>query len=173
MLFNKRFFAVFFFTLLASSNINASGFSVAEHSASGMGSAFAGASAIAEDASTTYFNPAGLSKLKGKQMIFAAHYVSVSSAFTNNGSTSLTTAPLGGANDDGSTSPFIPNFYYSRELNSKWNFGFGINVPLVRHPNIQIPGLGATMRPNLKLQRLISILRLPIKLMISCRLVLV
>lgn len=129
MLFNKRFFAVFFFTLLASSNINASGFSVAEHSASGMGSAFAGASAIAEDASTTYFNPAGLSKLKGKQMIFAAHYVSVSSAFTNNGSTSLTTAPLGGANDDGSTSPFIPNFYYSRELNSKWNFGFGINVP--------------------------------------------
>ena len=132
MPFNKRVLAVSFFTLLASSNINAAGFSVAEHSASGMGSAFAGASAIAEDASTTYFNPAGLSKLKGKQIIFAAHYVSVSSAFTNNGSSLNSTlggGTLSGSNDDGSTSPFIPNFYYSRELNDKWNFGFGVNVP--------------------------------------------
>lgn len=129
MPFNKRVLAVSVFATLITSNINAAGFSVAEHSASGMGSAFAGASAIAEDASTTFFNPAGLSKLKGKQYIFAGHYVSVSSPFTNNGSTSLTTAPLGGTNDDGSTSPFIPNFYYARELNDKWNFGFGITVP--------------------------------------------
>ena len=135
MLLIKRIIAVSVLSTLITSNINAAGFAVAENSASGMGSAFAGASAIAEDASTTYFNPAGLSKLKGKQVIFAAHYVSVSSQFTNNGS-SLNPSPLFGAggtllgsNDDGSTSPFIPNFYYARELNDKWNFGFGINVP--------------------------------------------
>ena len=129
MLLNKRVFAVSILATIITSNVNAAGFAVAENSASGMGSAFAGASAIAEDASTTYFNPAGLSKLKGSQVIFGGHYVSVSSQFNNNGSTSLTTAPLSGANDDGSTSPFIPNFYYARELNDKWTFGLGITVP--------------------------------------------
>ena len=129
MLLNKKVLAVSILASLISTNLNASGFFVAEHSASGMGSAFAGASAIAEDASTTYFNPAGLSKLEGKQVIFGLHYISVSSEFSNNGSTSLTTAPLSGTNDDGSTSPFIPNFYYAKKLNDKWNFGFGVTVP--------------------------------------------
>lgn len=129
MLLNKRVFAVSILATIISSNVNAAGFAIAENSASGMGSAFAGASAIAEDASTTYFNPAGLSKLKGTQYIFAGHYISVSSAFTNNGSTLVTTAPISGPVDDGGTSPFIPNFYYASELNDKWTFGLGITVP--------------------------------------------
>ena len=139
MLLNKRVFAVSLITIttLITSNVNASGFSISEHSASGLGSAFAGASAIAEDASTTYFNPAGLSKLKGTQTIFAGHIVSVSSPFTNNGSTTNAAlapfpggdAALLGSNDDGSTTAFIPNFYYARELNDKWTFGLGVNVP--------------------------------------------
>ena len=114
MLLNKRVFAVSLLAILTTSNVNASGFAIAENSASGMGSAFAGASAIAEDASTTYFNPAGLSKLKGSQMIFAGHIVLVSSPFTNNGSTLnplLGGGTLLGPNDDGSTTAFIPNFY--------------------------------------------------------------
>lgn len=134
MLLNKKVFAVSILTSLITSNLNAAGFSIAENSASGMGSAFAGAAAIAEDASTTYFNPAGLSKLKGKEVIFAAHYVAISSEFTNNGS-SLNpllggTAISGNGNgDDGAVSAFVPNFYYANRLNDKWNFGFGINVP--------------------------------------------
>lgn len=132
MVLAKRVIAVSALSTLISSSVYASGFYVAEHSASGMGSAFAGASAVAEDASTTYFNPAGLSKLKGQHYVFAGHYVSVSSPYTDNGSTlnpALGGGALTGANNDGSTSPFIPNFYYARELNDKWTFGFGINVP--------------------------------------------
>ena len=132
MLLNKRVFAVSLLAILTTSNVNASGFAIAENSASGMGSAFAGASAIAEDASTTYFNPAGLSKLKGSQMIFAGHIISVSSPFTNNGSTlnpALGGGTLLGPNDDGSTTAFIPNFYYATELNDKWAFGLGITAP--------------------------------------------
>lgn len=135
MLLNKKVLAVSILTSLISSNLNAAGFSIAENSASGMGSAFAGASAIAEDASTTFFNPAGLSKLKGKQIIFAAHYISISSEFTNNGS-SLSSAPpfgtgasISGSGDDGAVPAFVPNFYYANKLNDKWNFGFGVNVP--------------------------------------------
>ncbi len=137
MLLNKRVFAVSLLATLITSNVNASGFAIAENSASGMGSAFAGASAIAEDASTTYFNPAGLSKLKGSQMVFAGHIVSVSSPFTNNGSTTNAAlapfpggnAALLGNNDDGSTTAFIPNFYYATELNDKWTFGLGMTAP--------------------------------------------
>ena len=132
MLLNKRVFAVSLLATFITSNVNASGFAIAENSASGMGSAFAGASAIAEDASTTYFNPAGLSKLKGSQMVFAGHIVSVSSPFTNNGSTlnpALGGGTLLGSNDDGSTTAFIPNFYYATELNDKWTFGLGITAP--------------------------------------------
>jgi len=65
-------------------------------------------------------------------MVFAGHIVSVSSPFTNNGSTInplLGGGPLPGPNDDGSTTAFIPNFYYATELNDKWAFGLGITAP--------------------------------------------
>jgi len=132
MRLNKKVFAVSVLTTLMTSNINAAGFSISENSASGMGSAFAGASAIAEDASTTYFNPAGLSKLDGNQMVVAGHYVTASAGFANNGSTLnplLGGGTLLGGNDDPGASGFIPNFYYANQLNDKWTFGLGMTAP--------------------------------------------
>lgn len=69
MLLKKRLFVVSVLSGLITTNVHAAGFAIAENSASGMGNAFAGASAIAEDASTIYFNPAGLSKLDGRHII--------------------------------------------------------------------------------------------------------
>lgn len=132
MRLNKRVFAVSVLTTLMTSNINAAGFAIAENSASGMGSAFAGAAATAEDASTTYFNPAGLSKLEGSQMIVAGHYVAPSSSFNNNGSslsTSLGGGTISGSGEDGGSGAFIPNFYYATKLNDQWAFGLGITAP--------------------------------------------
>lgn len=132
MLLKKRVFAVSVLATLITSNVNAAGFAIAENSASGMGSAFAGASAIAEDASTTYFNPAGLSKLEGSQMIVAGHFVAPSSSFTNNGSSLnplLGGGTLSGNGEDGGNDAFIPNFYYATKLNDKWAFGLGITAP--------------------------------------------
>jgi len=43
---------------------HASGFALIENSATGQGNAFAGAAASAEDATTIWFNPAGMMKLK-------------------------------------------------------------------------------------------------------------
>ena len=132
MRLNKKVFAVSVLTTLMTSNINAAGFSISENSASGMGSAFAGASAIAEDASTTYFNPAGLSKLDGNQMVVAGHYVTAYAGFANNGSSlnpALGGGLLLGGNDDPSVSGFIPNFYYANQLNDQWTFGLGMTVP--------------------------------------------
>ena len=109
--------------------VNAAGFALIENSASGMGNAFAGAAAAAQDASTVFFNPAGMNQLSGSQIVVAGHYISLKADFTNDGSTLATTAPLTGEDDDGGTSSFVPNFYYVTELSDKTRFGVGVNVP--------------------------------------------
>ena len=111
------------------SNVQAAGFALIENSASGMGNAFAGGSAIAEDASTVWFNPAGMTRLSGSHMAIAGHIVSPSAEFTNNGSVDATTGPLSGSNDDGGETAFVPNFYYVTELGNESYFGIGVTVP--------------------------------------------
>ncbi len=63
------------------------GFAVAEQSVTGLGRAFAGSAAVAEDASTIFFNPAGLTYLKKSEVVSALHFINPESDFTNNGST--------------------------------------------------------------------------------------
>ena len=101
------------------------GFALFEQSASGMGTAFSSSSAGAEDASTIYFNPAGLTYVEGTQFIAGAHYI-VPSADFNLTSSSVTSGGNGG---DGGEAGLVPNLYYARDLNDEWKFGLGINVP--------------------------------------------
>lgn len=113
----------------ASSTVQASGFALIENSASGMGNAFAGAAAIAEDASTIWFNPAGMTKLSGSRISVAGHIIMPKAEFTNDNSTLVSTAPLTGSNQDGGVTKFVPNFYYITQINDDWTFGLGINAP--------------------------------------------
>ena len=116
-------------TSLISTQASAAGFALIENSASGMGNAFAGGSAIADDASTVWFNPAGMTRLKGDRMTVAGHIISTKADFSNNGSTAATTAPLSGAEDDGGVNSLVPNFYYVTELGGDAWFGVGVTVP--------------------------------------------
>ena len=52
---------------------NAGGFSLIEHGASGLGNAYAGSAAVAADASTIYFNPAGMLQLDSIELNLAGH----------------------------------------------------------------------------------------------------
>ena len=70
----------------AAMHSHAAGFAIIEQSASGMGNAYAGAAAVAEDASTIYFNPAGLTHLPGSQMVLAGHVIMPTADFSNRGS---------------------------------------------------------------------------------------
>ena len=107
----------------------AGSFGLIEQSASGQGSAYAGASALGEDASTIYFNPAGMTRLSGQQIVIAGHVVSPNADFTNNGSTDAFGQPLPGANSSTGDPAFIPNLYYSAELPNEIYVGVGVNVP--------------------------------------------
>ncbi|UCG51825.1 MAG: outer membrane protein transport protein [Candidatus Latescibacterota bacterium] len=109
------------------------GFAIIEQSVPGLGNAFAGQAAIAQDATTVYFNPAGLTWLEGHQVTAAVHTVIPQADFTNEGSTHIlqpaTTQPLAGADDGGGKAGFIPNLYYSLTLENGMAFGLGINAP--------------------------------------------
>src|SRR5512144_483759 len=73
---------------------SAGGFQLFEYSPSGLGNALAGNAAVAEDASTIFSNPAGMTYLPGRQAVLGVNVFGVSSQFTNGGS--HLNAPLAG-----------------------------------------------------------------------------
>jgi long-chain fatty acid transport protein len=113
----------------------ASGFALIEQSASGLGNAYAGGAASAEDASTIFFNPAGMSLIKGRQLVLAGHAIGPSARLSNQGSTTATSplgAPValtGGNGGNAGDWALVPNFYYSADINPQTKFGLGINAP--------------------------------------------
>ena len=112
-----------------STQLSASGFAITENSASAQGNSYAGAAAAAEDASTIWFNPAGMMKLDSNQIVVAGHFISPSSSFTNQGSTNADGSDLLGDNDDAGIDAFVPNFYWVTAINDEMKFGLGINAP--------------------------------------------
>jgi long-chain fatty acid transport protein len=111
------------------------GFQLFEQSASGQGNAYAGAAAVAEDASTIFFNPAGLSFQEGSPFAVVGHVIRLSADFSGTvtppaasglGGCCTTTGNTGG--DIGDTS-FVPNIYAAMPIGDKWDIGIGINAP--------------------------------------------
>ena len=74
-------------TLASAGSAHAAGFALIEVNATGQGNAYAGAAAATNNASTIFFNPAGMMNLEGEQLVLAAHYIDTSSDFENDGST--------------------------------------------------------------------------------------
>lgn len=116
---------------LSSSTALAAGFQLFEQSGSGLGNAFAGGAAAAEDASTIFFNPAGLTRLPGRQLIVAGHLIHVEAEFDNQGST-LGFAPIPLSGDDGGDAggiAVIPNLYFAMDVSPDLKFGIGTGSP--------------------------------------------
>lgn len=116
---------------------HAAGFALIEQSASGLGNAYAGAAASAEDASTIFFNPAGMTYIEGTQIVGALHIIKLSADFNNDGSTPATNVlpgptiitRSGGEGGNLGGVAFVPNLYYKRDISEALKFGFGINAP--------------------------------------------
>ncbi|MEO8005602.1 MAG: outer membrane protein transport protein [Betaproteobacteria bacterium] len=111
---------------------SAAGFALIEQSASGMGNAYAGAAATAEDASTIFYNPAGMSELKGMQFTLGAHVIDLSAKFSNSASTkpaAIVTNPLGGNGGEAGTTAIVPNVYFVVPMGERFDFGIGVNAP--------------------------------------------
>ena len=105
------------------------GFAIIEHSAQGMGNAFAGGGALAEDASTVWFNPASITR-RPNEVQASTHVILPSFEFTNQRAVTGAGAPIRGTtNIDGGTDAVVPNLYYIRKLDGPFTFGLSVNVP--------------------------------------------
>lgn len=118
-----------------SSGAFASGFKLNEQSASGVGTAFAGRTAVVEDATTVFYNPAGMSKLKRAEISAGAAYLNADVKFKNGvrtNSAGVSSEYETGIYDDGGSlipEQIIPFVYYAKPINDKLALGFGIFVP--------------------------------------------
>jgi len=109
---------------MVSTQLLAAGFAINEQSISGMGTGFAGRSSSAEDASTVFGNPAGMSRLKREQVSVGAAVLDAKTDIHNGRGT------FGGSND-GDMVPLIavPMGYYVKPIDDHWTFGVGVYAP--------------------------------------------
>ncbi|HEV3241094.1 MAG TPA: outer membrane protein transport protein [Casimicrobiaceae bacterium] len=106
-----------------------SSFALQEQNGSGVGNAFAGGAAVAEDASTIYFNPAGMSRLPGVQGVVSGDLICLSAKLSDNGSQPAALQPLGGTGGDAGSCAVVPSLYLAVPINKQWAFGLGVGAP--------------------------------------------
>src|SRR5882672_7094626 len=112
------------------SQAHASAFALIEQNASGLGNSYAGAAAAAEDASTIFYNPAGMSLLPGGMQVSAGlALINLSAKFSDSGSTNAPTRPLGSNGGDAGGLSAVPNVYFAMDVAPNWKVGVGVSVP--------------------------------------------
>lgn len=119
--------------LLAAGGANAAAFQLAEVSTSGLGRAYAGEAAIADNASVVATNPALMSLFKTAQ--FSTGGVYVDSRINMNGDVDASIKSIMNMTKYGSASQrnvvpgaFVPNLYFVAPVNDKFALGAGMNV---------------------------------------------
>ncbi len=109
---------------------NAAGFYIQEQSVKGLGSAFAGSVTSIDDASTVYFNPAGMTKLDRAQVNGGVNLLIPRADLDDDGST-FNGAAVGGDSGGNPYSPTpVPNLYGVMPIidNTLWA-GIGVGAP--------------------------------------------
>ncbi|MGB8274106.1 MAG: outer membrane protein transport protein [Alphaproteobacteria bacterium] len=122
---------------LVAGSAEAAGFYLQDQSVRGVGRAHAGDGAIADDASTIYFNPAGMTQLKQAEFDFGLNLIMPHTGVTDLGSTATTPGTGGGplpftGNDGGN--PFSPapvgHLYLAMPLKDDRTWlGLGLSAP--------------------------------------------
>ncbi|BAY07826.1 OmpP1/FadL family transporter [Calothrix sp. NIES-2098] len=118
------------FVVLTANSALAGGFALNEQSVKNLGNGFAGSAASAEDASTIFSNPAGLTRLEGNSVVGSTFVIFPTIQFQNQGSRVVTGVPLTGGNSgDAGVDVVVPNLYAAWSLSDRVKLGLGINVP--------------------------------------------
>ncbi len=118
-------------TVTAAGSAGAAGFSIGVQNASGLGLANSGQAAAAEDASTIWYNPAGLTRLPGRQVVGSLNVLNTSVKFENNGTSTAPTGALSTAGNGGDAGGWaaVPAVYLSWQLNPQLWLGLGVGAP--------------------------------------------
>lgn len=120
--------------VLFAGGAHAAGFQLQNQNGAGTSTAFSGGAAAAEDASTIWFNPAGMTMLPmGHNVTGAATILHRTLEFSDRGSTPLVTAlgasPLGANGGDAGGVSLIPAVYWAYAINQQLRVGVGVSAP--------------------------------------------
>jgi len=118
----------------AASQAEAAGFYIKEMSVTGLGRAFAGAPAAADDASTVWFNPAGMNSLEQNEAAANLHIISPKAELTDTGSRKSNGAVFVPLNDPNTYQPYeptpVPNLFgVLRDVDRGLSLGVGVTAP--------------------------------------------
>lgn len=106
----------------------AAGFALQNQNGAGTGYAYAGAAAVAQDASTIYFNPAGMTYLAPRHHVSGALSLLVRSLkFNDTGSGTLLGYPLGDNGGQAGGLAAIPAVYWTMPVTSALRLGLGVS----------------------------------------------
>jgi long-chain fatty acid transport protein len=115
--------------LIIPSLATAGGFQLFEQSVSSLGSYHAGGAAVADDASTAWFNSAGLTKLKKQEISVSGVNVMTRGNFKGN----ATRTSIGSLSETGEAkihnSVVVPSVQYATPITDRLYFGLDISVP--------------------------------------------
>ncbi len=121
-----------------STTAGAAGFQLIEQSATGLGNAYAGTAATAENASTVYYNPAGMTELQGRQVSAGVNYIDLNAKYSSGnqvnpggGSTNSTNfnRTLASGSAEGGDAKPVPNIYVTLPIAKDLVFGLGASAP--------------------------------------------
>lgn len=118
--------------IAACCNVYSAAFQLHEQNSSGLGNAYAGRTAIAEDASTSFYNPAGLVFINNPQFLGSlvnpfASFDAKSKVVTR--SSTGTAITQGKFKDDAGGYVPLPAMHFANKFNENWFYGFSVTVP--------------------------------------------
>lgn len=110
-------------------NAVASGFALTEQNGDGLGNAYAGQAASAQDASTIFFNPAGMTLLPDRQMVVGLNAIRPTIKFSG-GATISGLGPVSGSQGgDAGSWDLTGNAYYAWRATPNLSLGVGLGSP--------------------------------------------
>ena len=121
---------------------SASGFQLLEQNASGLGNAYAGSAASAENASVQFYNPAAMTQLAGRNVSLGLVLVNTSFELDNQGSSTGVFTGAGNGGDAGGLG-VLPNAYLSWQVAPDWFVGLGIGAPFGLKTEYNTPWVGS------------------------------
>lgn len=101
----------------------AASFQILEQSPAHLGKAFAGTASDIADASSVFFNPAGIVVVDNPTLTLGGNAIFTQATFNNKNSN--TNGATGKTDEIG----YIPNIYYVHPISERLSFGLGINAP--------------------------------------------
>lgn len=124
------FIGVMGLLFIAATSLHAGGFGITEKGVKGQGTSFAGGAASAEDASTIYWNPAGMTRLPDTDIELGTFLVRPSFSFNKKSATNAVGGTIpGGEGGDAGFINVVPNLFASHKFSENFYAGIGIVVP--------------------------------------------